>query len=205
MEIFDENKLFEEASQLVGWGQIAFMACCCERMLPNYSYFLDDAKFGDLRPLRDVLNAVWLWVKTDRLPEDIAALVEACDRQAPDTAKFKSIYTSAALDAATAIAITSESLAAPSSRSAVEVASLARDTVDLFIQERDALDPNDPELESLIVQSDLMQIELQAQRTSLEALKALQHSDRFTVATKLYARWSNSSGSLKAIKGDGGN
>lgn len=197
MENFDEKKLFEEASRIAGWSQIAFMACCCERMLPNYEYFIEDAKFGDLKLLRNALDAVWLWVGTNQLPEDISGLVASCERQAPDTSEFRSIYTSAALDAATAIAITSEALVSPNSQRVVEVASLARDTVDLFIQERDTLDPNDPSLERLIAQSDLMQAELQAQRESLEMLEGLQDGDRSIAATELQARWSNSSGSLK--------
>ena len=79
----------------------------------------------------------------------------------------------------------------------IDVASLSRDTVDLFVQFQEDIDPNDPRLEGMVCGSQLMQNELRIQKESLEFLVNLE-GGRETVTKVLRARWSNlDNGSLK--------
>lgn len=172
MEHFDNEKLRQEIGALSHWKRVTFMAACCERMLPNYRSFTMETGHGDPNLLSEALAEVWHWIETDQLPNSVISLVELCEQQAPDTIKFSSIYTSAALDAANSIATTLEALADASEDQALEVASLARDTVDLFVQQQYDLDPSSQDFEEQIVQHSLMQAELLAQRQSLEYLKS---------------------------------
>jgi len=170
MEHFDPRKIRNVLRLLSPWKRVAFMASCCERMLPNYLTFSSETGYGDVTRLNRGLAEVWRWVETNQAPTNVDALVQACEQQNPDTAEFSSIYTSAALDAANSIAATLEALGEATEDRAIEVASFARDTVDLFVQQWNDLDPNDSEIERRIVESPLMQSELKMQRHCLDRL-----------------------------------
>lgn len=146
------------------------MLLCCERMLPNFERFSDEARFGDAAILRAGLDAVWQWLRDDEIPPNLDDLREAADAQAPIAEDFRSIYTSAALDAANVTAITLEAMRDSEVAKAVEVASLARDTVDIYVQEAWQLDPGDPDFERVILADPLMQAELRRQDEDIETL-----------------------------------
>lgn len=190
MEEFNAGGLLLRAAKLPAWKQVMFMVYCCERMIPNYRCFSLESNFGDEQTLRQALDGVWAWIETDDLPTDIADIVAACEHQAPDTEMFSSDYTSAALDVAAAIAITASATAIFRSKNLLDVASLSRDTVDVFVQLRSGLDANDPSLEETILGSGLMQNELCFQRESLELLSAVT-GERASVALGLRPMWSN--------------
>lgn len=188
METFDEDRLRRSLQKLPPWKQIAFMVQVGERMLPNYSRFSAEAGFGDVSVLRNALDAAWTWIESGQLLDNVAELRDACDQQAPNTEQFHSPYTSAALDAANVAAIILDALEQPDEARPVDVASLARDTVDLFIQEHMNLDPNAPGFEETILRHHLMQTELRHQREALEALTKL-FGDRETAGRELRAKF----------------
>jgi hypothetical protein len=170
MKVFDEKSLGASLRKLEEWKRVAFMAQIAERMLPNYQRFSAETDFGDISVLRRALDATWRWVESGRTVEGLSELLESCEQQAPDTELFRSRYTSAALDAANAAAAILDALSNPKEINAVEVASLARDSIDLFVQELMDLDPNSPGFEEKIVRHDLMQRELLHQQQDLDAL-----------------------------------
>jgi hypothetical protein len=170
MEAFDEEALRRCLQRLAVWQRLAFLALIDTRMLSNYERFSTETGFGDVSVLRTAIDAAWTRVESGKLPNDLIALREACDRQAPNTEEFRSPYTSAALDAANAAAITLAALENPDESLVVEVASLSRDSVDIFVQSDINLDPNTSGFEEAILRHHLMQRELRNQREDLEAL-----------------------------------
>ncbi|MGK3970055.1 DUF416 family protein [Sorangium sp. So ce1667] len=188
METFDEERLEMSLQNLEPWKRIAFMAQIGERMLANYQRFSAETGFGDVSVLRNVLDTAWTWIESGRLLGNLAELREDCERQAPDTEQFRSPYTSAALDTANVPAVILDALERPDEGRPVDVASLARDTVDLFIQERMNLDPNAPGFEETILRHNLMQSELHRQREDLEALEKWS-GDRETAGRELRAKF----------------
>lgn len=168
---FDGSLLGQRLSKLPSWGRVLFMASCCERMFPNYRSFSAESGFGDQGALEHALGAIWTWLEENQLPADLEELISACDEQAPDTLDFSSSYTSAALDAANAIAVTLEALADSTTDKAIEVASLARDTVDVFVQQSSNFEAEGSDLEQRILESLLMQTELTQQKKSLEVIE----------------------------------
>lgn len=184
MEKFDAEVLRKSLQELPEWKNLAFVTQVAERMLPNYRRFSDETGFGDVSVLRSALDAAWSYVESGSVPNNLDALREACDQQAPDTVQFKSIYTSAALDAANAAAIILDEVERGGDAQPVDVAMLARDTVDLFVQEITNLDPNAPNFEERILRHNLMQRELRRQREDLEALKKLP-DDRQSIGREL--------------------
>ncbi|HEL2958969.1 TPA: DUF416 family protein [Stenotrophomonas maltophilia] len=158
---------------LSNWQRLAFMASCCERMIPNYRIFSAQTSFGDVNTLRYTLDSVWLEIRGVAGGRNLARLSKDCEAQAPDPSDFSSIYASSALDAATAISITASAAATQAEVTAVmDVVELARDSVDLFVQIVDDLDPNAPGFENEILRSLLMQTELKRQRRALEILRS---------------------------------
>lgn len=196
MESFDQERLAASLQHLPVWKRVAFSAMVGARMLPNYERFSNETGFGDVSILKRAFDVAWSWVETGNLPSDIAVLREACDQQAPNTEQFSSRYTSAALDAANAASATLDAIVHPNETQPAEVASLARDTVDLFIQELMKLDPNNPEFERAIQRHDLMQRELRRQREDIEALID-SSGDRAKVGCELRAASETQSASLE--------
>ena len=170
MEYFNSDSIRRKVAGLPDWKRIAFMAACCERMLPNYETFSRETGFGRTDVLRQALDAIWLWAESDTLLKNLPDLIAEADKVAPDTEGSRSSYTSAALDAANSIAITLEAISEATDDRLVEVASLARDTVDLFVQQNGNLDTSSADFEERITSSPLMQTELTAQNQSLQAL-----------------------------------
>jgi uncharacterized protein len=171
METFNEERLRQSLARLDPWKRVAFMALCCERMVPNYDRFTADSGFGDSRVLRRGVDAAWTWLESGRLPDDLGTLRAQAEQQAPNMEDFSSPFTSAALDAANAVASLLDAVGEPEGADPVEVAGLARDTVDLYVQEIEKLDPNDRGLEDAIRRHRLMQAELRHQRDDLANLE----------------------------------
>jgi uncharacterized protein YjaG (DUF416 family) len=186
MERFDEKRLELSLQHLLPWRRIAFMVKVGERMLPNYERFSAEAGFGDVSVLKDAFNAALTWIESDRLPDNLADLRRSCEQQAPDTERFDSRYTSAALDAANVASIILDAIERPDEARPLDVASLARDTVDMFVQGLLNLNPNASEFEETILRHPLMQTELRRQKEDLNALMS-SHEDREMMSRDLRA------------------
>src|SRR5262249_32893673 len=130
-------------------GTLAFATSCCERAVPNYRAFSRAENWGDPKLLTDALEFLWLCVMKGRsagLTEQVTSLVKAVEIVTPETESFKSGLTSAALDAASSIAEALEFSADAATEHIVTICSLSRDTIDLFIQQRDDVHTAGPEL-----------------------------------------------------------
>lgn len=176
MESFDEDRLQQELASFETWKQVAFMLLTSTRMLPNYDRFA---------------------AETGRAPRNLASLHERVEQQMPDTERFSSPFTSAALDAATAAAMLLDAVRAPECAEPVEVAGLARDTIDLYVQAAEDLKPNELGFEDSICRHPLMQSELRHQREDLALLQSLSGS-RSQEAPRLLEHCARANGSLAA-------
>jgi uncharacterized protein YjaG (DUF416 family) len=170
MKAFDRETLGRSLALLPPWKKLAFMALTSERMLPNFQRFSSETGFGNASSLRQALDVAWIYIREGKLTGDPEKLKQVCEAQAPNTELFTSIYTSAALDAANSVAAIMDAIRNPTTEFALEVAELARDTVDLFVQETNDLDPRGADFEQSILESPLMQRELQRQKDDLNAV-----------------------------------
>jgi uncharacterized protein YjaG (DUF416 family) len=168
---FDPDLLEHEISRLPRLHRVAFAAACCERLLPNYAAFVRQVHWGDPGSLRSALDYIWSAVaggSADR--DEIYRLIKQCDAVIPDTEDFETSLVSAALDAGTAVAGTLRALLDGDPKHVVEVASYCRDTVHMYIQERDDLDYRDPLFDTKIERDPLMKRELERQSAILSTL-----------------------------------
>ena len=170
---FEPGLLQTDLSGLAPLHRVAFCASCCQRMLPNYDKFHRMEDWGSPHLLRQALHDVWAFLRGQVLAADrIEALARHCSEAAPDTEVFSSLYTSSALDAASATVETLRCCTDGDTERGVRVATSARDTVDMYIQMRDKFEASGPAMEETIARDPLMVREVQKQDRDLDQLKA---------------------------------
>lgn len=190
---FNKDSLARELERLDRTRKIAFGVACCERLLPHYLTFKDEVRWGDEQPLMKALNRVWEHLLGGELTKDeIRTLTNKCESVAPDSEDFESIHTSFAQDATFSVCAVLDYVAQDDVERITQVAAFAIDTVDLYVQESQNMNPNDPQLEQKILRHPLMQQELKRQREDIELLKNLD-LEREDVIQDLRQRWSNQS------------
>jgi len=132
---FDKIGLQQKLSKLPAWKATAFGLSIAERMLPNYVLFSRDENVVVPAVLRSALNIAWDWLQDGATTRDLLVLAEECDAAAPETEKFTSLYVSSALDAAVSVGFLLRFILDGDIQHVAEVASLARDSIDLYVQE----------------------------------------------------------------------
>lgn len=168
---FDEKQILEELNDISEVHRIAFAASCCERMLPNYKKFVEVENWGDYESFRKFLNQIWGHIIGNYLKEEyVMNSMDKCFEIGPDSEDFESVYTSYAIDLGSAIYHTLKYCLTTDIKNLLAVANAAISTVDLFVQEKYNMDPNDPNLEFKICNDELMQTEIIMQRDDLKLL-----------------------------------
>lgn len=170
--VFDPTILKRHLERMPVQKRIAFCAALCERMLPNYSEFSRETRWGSCSRLRAALDVVWdVALGAEHSSAELQSLIKECGELAPEPGEFRSPFTSAALDAATAISNALDCCIDGGVEECVENATLARDTIDVFLQNRGEVDIDDPQFERRIATHPLMQRELSRQLEDLEVLE----------------------------------
>ncbi len=169
----DERSLAKELSAMTPQQRAGFALATAERLLPNYAFFERAEGWGNSEVLREVLDLAWtsLLDSSFTVPP-LGELRQAVEEATPDTEEFDTVHVSSALDAATAAASVLDLLEDGEVEHAVSVATMARDSVDMYVQELEDMDAQDPRLEQRILEHDLMQKELRRQREQLARLRA---------------------------------
>ncbi len=172
MERFDVHSLESVLASLTSHRhRLAFGAAVSERLFPNYQAFSDEVHWGAPNVLRNALDFIWQVVEGGTLTlSQIRELQAECRLATPDSERFQSRLTSAALDAASAVHEVLEACYRDEPQRIAEVGALARDTVDMFVQKRDGIDYNDSTFEDRILADPLMRRELAKQRSELAIL-----------------------------------
>ena len=150
---------------------VAFAASCCERMLPNYEAFSKEVSWGDARVLRNALDFVWRSLLVDSSDQEAVQMhIGSCECVIPDTEDFLSPLTSSALDAAASVEETLQCMLETDVNRAIDVSRLAADSVHMYIQHRDQLDPSRSDFDTMIERDPLMKSEREAQGLALKIL-----------------------------------
>lgn len=164
---FDDRQLLEALSKMEPLQQLMFGAACCERMLPSYELFMVEAASGNVQPLRDALDAIWGACAQILPKREWSSLLAHCEQCAPESEDFDSLYTSAAQDTTFAVCALLEFLLDGNPTHVADAPRFSTDSVDLIVQERENMDPRDPDREQKILRHPLMQQELLRQQRDL--------------------------------------
>jgi uncharacterized protein YjaG (DUF416 family) len=158
--------------------RVAFGLSCCERMFPNYLACKKKIKWGDERPLRLAMDALWEWIGGKRFTEpNIKKFMNECEVVAPNSEDFSEVLTTPAQDACFAVCCVLEYLLTQNLDRIVQASTYSIDTLDLWVQEIQSgfsriptIVPNSPEREERIRLYPLMQRELARQDADLKLL-----------------------------------
>ncbi|MGN8071583.1 DUF416 family protein [Mucilaginibacter sp. 22184] len=147
-------------------GRLLFAVLTSERLYPNYVLFQNQNGWGNNEVLQQAIVLIYESIlhpdKMDlRFIEDAISEV---DLITPDTEQFPGILTSFVLDACTSVYSTLSYLLDHKLDNIIDVATYARDTVDMYIQERDDMGYQDPDFEIKIANDRFMVAEKKRQK-----------------------------------------
>jgi len=174
MDIYRED-IKDKLKFLSVTQQLLFAALTCERLYPNYLYFHERFGWGNPKVLLDCIDIIYQYIFIENLfgRNEIQQHIEAVDIVTPNTEDYSEIFVSFALDACTSIYSTLNFMLDQNLDHIADVASYARDTVDMFIQVRDDIDTNFKGLEAKIANDSLMIQEKSRQLSIIEKLRSL--------------------------------
>jgi uncharacterized protein YjaG (DUF416 family) len=138
-------------------GKVLFAVLTCEKLYPNYVFFKKMTNWGspDIL-LRGIGFAYKYLVENEVDVKNLKKVILDVDNITPNTEDFPGIFVSFALDACTSVYSCLSFLLDNNIDNIVDIAVYARDTVDMFIQERDNLNSSDPTIEVKIANDHLM-------------------------------------------------
>jgi uncharacterized protein YjaG (DUF416 family) len=168
-----EEKSVVSIASLSPKKQLAFALLVFERMLPSLIAFSKDTGFDDSCYLR-AKDAAWTALQDGAVDQ---ALNQECIRSAPDTETFSHELTSYALNAALAISDIAEFTLDNRMDHVAYVSTLARDSVDLYLNSLESSVVSSPEQDSKIASHPLMQQEQRREEEDIKFLSGL--PDRF--------------------------
>lgn len=187
---FNGAALLKRLENLEYWKQLVFGISVCQRLLPNFKFFAIKNHVNGTSTLEDCLQKAWENIFLGLTLKDEINNAHLCESVAPSTEDFDTILVSSALDAAMSISLLMKAFVQKDTHLIVDIATLARDSVDMYVQDIDNLDSNDSDIEQKIFSHNLMQNELKQQRLDLEYLATLSNEIQL-VTSEIKKRWFN--------------
>jgi uncharacterized protein YjaG (DUF416 family) len=173
-----QGRLEDKLHELPHSHRVAFAASCCERAYPNYINFFQLAHWGGPGALRTSLNRVWDFVEgLIGALDDISELEQKCESVTPDLDDFSTpdidLQSGAAQEAAFMIRLLLQLCRDNQLSYILRIMTFARDTIDMYVQVIEVIDPNDPQLDERIEQHPLMLREIRKQEDDLSRLSQI--------------------------------
>lgn len=195
---FNDVELYQNLSGMAFWKQLVFHLLVCQRLIPSFRALSRESGVVGEDLLLDLLKKAWDTLLDGVTKADFSAEATQAESVAPDTEDVESIFASSSLDAAVAVSLLMKAFSNGKTNTIVEAASLARDSIDMYVQELEQMDQNDPNIETKILNHELMQNELKRQREDIAFLKALDDdiSLSMTIAKK---KWFDRQGSCLGL------
>lgn len=164
--------LTERLQALPHSHRLAFAASCCERAYPNYVIFFQRAHWGGPGTLRKSLDRVWDSMDGSiKALDDVVELEQKCESVTPDLDDFSTadidVQAGAAQEAAFMVRLLLQFCRDNQLSYALRIARFAQDTIDMYVQVLEGLDPADRQLNEKIAQHPLMLREIRTQESDL--------------------------------------
>jgi uncharacterized protein YjaG (DUF416 family) len=163
---------------------IGFMGLSIELLAPIYQSFSTRANWGDPQIFGRIVTALYSSALGQKLQQaDLANLKNDLDKLSPDLDEFEDGLTSYALDVCIAAEEAVNFLLTASRSHFIGFLTSVSDLLDRYVQEKDDLDPNHPELELIIMRDPFLQREIQRQTDLLVRLKQISLKSPEDIAT----------------------
>lgn len=152
--------------------RLAFAASCCERAYLNYVVFFQLARWGGPTALRGSLNRVWDFIEgSSEALDDFAELEQKSEAVTPDLDDFATsdidVQAAAAQEAAFMVRLLLQFCRDNQLSYAARITTFAQDTIDMYVQVIEKIDPSAPDLNEKVAQHPLMLNEIQQEESDL--------------------------------------
>jgi uncharacterized protein len=164
----------KELNTILDRNKILFIALVCRKMLPHYILFSEKEGWGDIEILEKAINLMFKSAINgfEEHKYEAEKLSESIDEICPDLDDFEGIA-SYALDTCIAIDEALRFIISEDKENINNAFTSVFDTVDMFIQVVEDLDPNDENLDNIILNNPIMIREIKRQNDILRAVKDL--------------------------------
>ena len=174
--------------------QVLFAVLTCEKLLPNYRQFSDTERWGNIEVLEDAIVIIYQYLQDIEVNDaELDGIYEKITEVTPNAENFEGDLASYALDTCSAVSDAVEFVLSEDQSYLINIVSIAMETIDMFIQESEDLDPMDEDLENKIAQSEYMKKEYKRQHELLRKLLGAEIDLPFISAMR---QLNNSSGAI---------
>lgn len=152
------NPIHKRMERFESWQHLTFMACLCERMLPNFQLFCEVSKRSDhAKIFQNVLNLVWEHLTVKGAKINFENQLEKLEEIIPDVNQFDFYGVFPAEDAAQALSELLHSLIAGETlEQAIKLSQLSLATVATYLETQQNRSLNEQELkDSAEIQEEL--------------------------------------------------
>jgi uncharacterized protein YjaG (DUF416 family) len=169
------TEIKEKLVHLSKKGALLFGTLTCEKLLPHYKFFEEQYRWGDSSVLETSIILLYQVIQNNEkdLKDDIDSTIDAVDQITPNMDGFSDVTASFALDACTAVYSCLLFVKEPLVEHIVDVAIYSRDTVDMFVQEKENVNYSGTALENMTSNDQFMIAEKSRQSTLIERLMRL--------------------------------
>ncbi|OJZ14799.1 MAG: hypothetical protein BGP15_15250 [Sphingobacterium sp. 40-24] len=171
--------------------QLTFAYLACERMFPNTAYFIELENFGDLQSFKKGIDLVYrsIFGREKTLFIEVDSVLNSIYNSIPSTTDFPTPYGTLALYSGSTI---HQSVCLiknnDTDKLLEEISTSPINAIDLYIQERDDMDYDDPQFEQKITNDPLMQTEINLQSGIIQYLSKIDFVTSDDVNTLLNAQ-----------------
>ncbi|MGC6376924.1 YjaG family protein [Bisgaard Taxon 45] len=132
------NPIHKRLENLDTWQHVTFMACLCERMLPNYQLFCQViGQEEQAKIYQNILNLVWEQLTVKGAKINFESQLEKLENIIPDLNEHQFYGALPAVDACEALAELLHTLVAGSSlEQAIKISQLSLQTVATFLEQQ---------------------------------------------------------------------
>lgn len=174
--------------------QVLFAVLTCEKLLPHYRQFSMVEKWGNIEVLEDAIVMIYQFLQDIEVnDEELDGMYEKIAEITPDVVRFEGDLASYALDTCSAVSDAVEFLLSEDQSYLINIASIARETIDMFVQESEELTTDDEDMENRIAQSPYVKREAKRQQDILRKLLGAEIDLPFISAMRDF---NNSSGAI---------
>ena len=183
------NPIHKRMERFETWQHLTFMACLCERMLPNFELFCDVSKQSDQAKIfQNILNLVWEHLTVKGAKINFENQLEKLEEIIPDVNQFDFYGVLPAEDACEGLSeLLHAIIAGETLEQAIKLSQLSLSTVATYVEMQQERELNEQELkntpeiqEELDVQWQIYRLLNECEERDVELILALKNEIRMS-------------------------
>lgn len=170
-----------------------------QRLLPNYIYFSQVYNFGDSTVLKQYLQLIRSKIIDQNFESNFGDYETILNKLSPEPHNYKTVLASSAMDACGSVYSLINYIIDKNDNHIQEIATLATDSVDMYIQEKENLDMSNPQMEKIIAEHPLMVKERKTQENILNYLNKMNIVEAKDLEMLEQLQYNNGRGNLELL------